>query len=186
MADTFLAAVERSAASTKWHVDDAWPAVMAAVRKAPALPIGDPEDGELEDEAAKVLRIIKALCGVSYLRVEVCKELDARAHPDGRSCALRAPAGLAGPAHERRLVADPPGRRPDQLPRQPDEGPPRLAQHRGPPAPDGRPMNARQLFALKHPLNEANVGRPEVLLEYRHVRQRGDGVYVVVILAVDR
>lgn len=73
--DTFIAAVDRTAASTKWNVDDAWPAVTAAIRKAERLPIGDPEDGELEDDAAKVLRIVKALCGVSYLRVEVCKEL---------------------------------------------------------------------------------------------------------------
>lgn len=70
-----VAAVDRSAASVKWNVEDAWPDVTKAIRKADRLPIGDPVDGELEDDAAKVLRIIKALCGVSYLRVEVCKEL---------------------------------------------------------------------------------------------------------------
>lgn len=47
-------------------------------------------------------------------------------------------------------------------------------------------MNDRQSYALTHPLNDANVGRAEALLAYRHVRQRGDGIYVVVILAVDR
>lgn len=70
-----IAAVDRSAASTKWHVDDAWPDMAKAIRKADRLPIGDPVDGELEDDTAKTLRLIKALCGVSYLRVEVCKEL---------------------------------------------------------------------------------------------------------------
>jgi hypothetical protein len=47
-------------------------------------------------------------------------------------------------------------------------------------------VNSRQLYALLHPLNEANVADPGALMAYRHVRQRGDGVYVCVILAVDR
>lgn len=47
-------------------------------------------------------------------------------------------------------------------------------------------MTDRQLYALLHPLNEANVGSPAALVNYRQVRLRGDGVYVVVILAVDR
>lgn len=47
-------------------------------------------------------------------------------------------------------------------------------------------MTDRQLYALTHPLNEANVGNPDALAGYRHVRLRGDGVLVVTILAVDR
>lgn len=46
-------------------------------------------------------------------------------------------------------------------------------------------MNDRQLYALLHPINYVS-GRPEQLLPFRQIRLRGDGVYVVVILAVDR
>lgn len=74
--DVAVAAVERTAASTKWAVDDAWPVIRQAIEKADRLPIGDPEDGELEDDTARALRIIRQLCGVSYLRVEACRELD--------------------------------------------------------------------------------------------------------------
>lgn len=73
--DVAVAAVERSAASTKWNVDDAWPSIAQGIRKADRLPIGDPEDGELEDDVAKTLRLVKQLCGVSYLRVGPCEEL---------------------------------------------------------------------------------------------------------------
>lgn len=47
-------------------------------------------------------------------------------------------------------------------------------------------MNDRQRHALTHPLNDAAVVGRDPLARYRHVRQRGDGVYVVTILAVDR
>lgn len=73
--DVAVAAVERSAASTRWDVESAWPEVGKAVRAAERLPIGDPEDGELEDDTARALRIVKQLAGVSYLRVEACREL---------------------------------------------------------------------------------------------------------------
>lgn len=46
-------------------------------------------------------------------------------------------------------------------------------------------MNPRQLFAISHPINYV-TGHPEQLIPYRQVRLRGDGVYVCVILAVDR
>lgn len=47
-------------------------------------------------------------------------------------------------------------------------------------------MNDRQHYALTHPLNNADIANPHALLAYRHLRLRGDGVYVCVILAVDR
>jgi hypothetical protein len=73
--DAVAGAVERQAASTKWDVDDAWPEVGRAIRKAERLPIGDPEDGELEDDTAKTLRLVRDLCGISYLKVGTCEQL---------------------------------------------------------------------------------------------------------------
>ena len=67
-----LAAVDRQAGSTKWNMDEAWPEVAKAIRRAEALPLGD----GVEDDTAKALRIVKQLCGVSYLRVEACAQLD--------------------------------------------------------------------------------------------------------------
>jgi hypothetical protein len=46
-------------------------------------------------------------------------------------------------------------------------------------------MDSRQLHAITHPVNYV-TGDPGQLAGYRTVRLRGDGVYVVVILAVDR
>lgn len=43
-------------------------------------------------------------------------------------------------------------------------------------------MKQRQLQALTHPLNDPRQN----IAPYRHVRQRGDGSLLVVILAVDR
>lgn len=45
-------------------------------------------------------------------------------------------------------------------------------------------MNDRQAYALTHPLNDA-VDH-QALTRCRHMRQRGDGTLLVVILAVDR
>jgi hypothetical protein len=73
--DVVAGVVERSAASTRWNVDDAWPEVGRAIRKAERLPIGDPEDGELEDDTAKTLRLVRDLCGISYLKVGTCEQL---------------------------------------------------------------------------------------------------------------
>lgn len=70
-----IAAVDRSAASVKWDVESAWPAVTAGIRKADRLPIGDPADGELEDDTAKTLRWVRQLCGISYLKVGECEAL---------------------------------------------------------------------------------------------------------------
>lgn len=72
---TVRAAVDRAAGSVRWRVDEAWPAILQAIRKADRLAIGDPADGELEDDTARALRILKQLCGVSYLRVEACGQL---------------------------------------------------------------------------------------------------------------
>lgn len=66
------AAVDRSAASTKWDVDAAWPRVGWAVRNADRLAIGG---GEVEDDTARALRIVRQLCGISYLRMGACQEL---------------------------------------------------------------------------------------------------------------
>lgn len=63
-----IAAVDRTAKSTKWDVEKAWPDVAAAVRRADRGVI-DPVAGELEDDTARALRIVRQLCGVSYLKV---------------------------------------------------------------------------------------------------------------------
>jgi hypothetical protein len=72
--DLVVAAVDRSAASTKWRVDEAWPAIHDAIRKADRQVV-DQAAGELEDDTARAVRILKALCGVSYLRTGPCAEL---------------------------------------------------------------------------------------------------------------
>lgn len=72
---TPVAQVDRQAGSTKWDVERAWPDVIGAVRKADRLVI-DADAGELEDDTARALRIVRQLCGISYLKVEACKQLD--------------------------------------------------------------------------------------------------------------
>jgi len=46
-------------------------------------------------------------------------------------------------------------------------------------------MDDRQAYALANPLVRADLGLAAIE-RYRHIRQRGDGLLVVVILAVDR
>lgn len=46
-------------------------------------------------------------------------------------------------------------------------------------------MNDRQAYAYARPLSRADLG-PDAIARYRHIRQRGDGTLLIVVLAIDR